>query len=88
MFPQVNIKPEDVDSSTLRYAIDYESAYKPTDYFIRRTGALFFDISWVQEQKNEVIQYMAETLGWSKEQKQAYTAELEQALYDAAHPEE
>ncbi|SID69646.1 Aerobic glycerol-3-phosphate dehydrogenase [Mycobacteroides abscessus subsp. abscessus] len=39
----------------LRYSIDYEMAYKPVDFFIRRTGALFFDIGWVREHKDAVI---------------------------------
>ncbi|GGN51045.1 MULTISPECIES: glycerol-3-phosphate dehydrogenase/oxidase [Oceanobacillus] len=70
----------------LRYAIDYESTYKPTDFFIRRTGALFFNISWVHEHKNEVVQYMAKALDWTNEQKLEYEKELEQALHDATHP--
>jgi len=79
-----NIDP--VVLAVLRYAIDYELAYKPVDFFIRRTGALFFNISWVHEHKNDVIRYMSKLLCWSNEQKRKYTEELEQALYDAVHP--
>lgn len=63
--------------SILRYAMEYESAYKPTDFFIRRTSALFFHIDWVREHKDAVIDYMARALQWTEEQKQTYTQELE-----------
>ena len=29
------------------YAVKYEMAMKPTDFFIRRTGLLFFDIHYL-----------------------------------------
>jgi glycerol-3-phosphate dehydrogenase len=70
----------------LHYAIRYESAYKPTDFFIRRTGALFFDMNGVKRDKDLVIDEMADYLNWSQEQRQAYTIELEEAIYDATHP--
>jgi glycerol-3-phosphate dehydrogenase len=70
----------------LRYAMEYESAYKPVDFFIRRTGALFFHIDWVYANKDSVIAYMAKTFGWTKEQTQRYTEELDILLYEATHP--
>lgn len=70
----------------LRYALDYELAYKPVDFFIRRTGALFFNIHWVHEHKEVVISYLAEEFSWSDERKELYTQELEQLLYEATHP--
>lgn len=81
-----NINP--VVFAILRYAIDYELAYKPVDFFIRRTGALFFDIDWVHEYKEKVIIYLTRIFNWSDEQVREYTAELEKALYDATHPVE
>jgi glycerol-3-phosphate dehydrogenase len=70
----------------LRYAIDHELAYKPVDFFIRRTGALFFDINWVRTYKNPVIRFMKKELVWSQEQEDAYTKELEQVMYEATNP--
>jgi glycerol-3-phosphate dehydrogenase len=67
----------------LLYAIDYEMAAKPIDYFIRRTGALLFDIASVRRQKDRVIAFMADYLQWTKEQTAAYTAELDKALREA-----
>lgn len=70
----------------LMYAMDYEMTTKPVDFFIRRTGALFFRIDWVYEWKEEVLQYMAKRLNWSAQEKVKYAEELEMALRDAVVP--
>ncbi|RYG74424.1 glycerol-3-phosphate dehydrogenase/oxidase [Lentibacillus lipolyticus] len=70
----------------LIYAMEYEMSYKPVDFFVRRTGALFFDIDFVRTHKDNVINYMAETLQWQDDQKERYTDELEQLLYEAVNP--
>ncbi|WP_156576429.1 aerobic glycerol-3-phosphate dehydrogenase [Bacillus luti] len=70
----------------LVYAMDYEMTAKPVDFFVRRRGAVFFNIYWVYEWKEAVINYMATKLGWSKEEQMNYTAELEKALTDAVIP--
>lgn len=72
----------------LRYSMEYEAAYKPIDFFIRRTGALFFDIHWVHAHKEAVNAYMGSTLGWTGEQAADYRAELDGLLYEAVHPVE
>lgn len=72
--------------SQLMYAMEHEMAYKPVDFFIRRTGALFFKIEWVRTWKDEVIAFMADQLGWSTAQTEDYTLELELELKDAAKP--
>lgn len=73
---------------SLEYSIQYELASKPVDYFIRRTGALFFDIGFVRRWKENVIEYMAKKLKWSEEEKVRYTKELDHALHDAAVPKD
>ncbi|RDW16552.1 glycerol-3-phosphate dehydrogenase [Oceanobacillus arenosus] len=70
----------------LIYAMEYEAAYKPVDFFIRRTGALFFDIHWVRTNKENVIQYMAKILQWNEEQRVRYVSELEQLMHEAVTP--
>ncbi|ENH97867.1 glycerol-3-phosphate dehydrogenase [Gracilibacillus halophilus YIM-C55.5] len=77
---------EPLTEAMLRYAIDYEACYKPVDFFIRRTGALFFAIDWVKQEKEPVLQYMKDALKWSDEQLDMYRNELEQYLYEAVHP--
>ncbi|OZU87055.1 glycerol-3-phosphate dehydrogenase [Virgibacillus indicus] len=88
---KADAKAENIDPAVfavLRYAIKYELAYKPVDFFIRRTGALFFDIDWVDLHKDRVIAYMAKVFNWSDEQTADYVKELNQLMYEATHPEE
>lgn len=89
MEKMVDAKKENIDPivfAELCYAIKYEMVYKPTDFFIRRTGALYFEIDWVKRYKRNVIRYMEKALNWSKEQTKTYTDELNQLLYEAVTP--
>lgn len=64
-------------NAQLLYAIEEEMAYTPADFFIRRTGALLFDVETVLTYKQPVIDQLAEHFNWSAEEKAAHTAELE-----------
>lgn len=68
----------------LRYAIDEEMAVTPADFFVRRTGDLFFRIDEVRQYKAVVIQYMAEHLDWREEQAIRFANELDQLLLEAS----
>jgi glycerol-3-phosphate dehydrogenase len=70
----------------IAYAIECEMAAKPADFFVRRTGALFFDIAWVRRWKGPVIAYMADELGWSERQAAEYERELDTELRCAVEP--
>ncbi|MFC7321929.1 glycerol-3-phosphate dehydrogenase/oxidase [Halobacillus campisalis] len=70
----------------LTMALEYEGVYKPVDFFVRRTAALFFNIAWVHEHKQPVIDYMAQELKWTDQQKMEYTAELDELLREAVEP--
>ncbi|WP_188454106.1 glycerol-3-phosphate dehydrogenase/oxidase [Virgibacillus oceani] len=70
----------------LIYAIEYELAYKPVDFFIRRTGGLFFEIEWVRKHKDNVINYMAKIFQWNDEQKKDYIKQLDVLLHEAVTP--
>ncbi|MDN4608108.1 glycerol-3-phosphate dehydrogenase/oxidase [Sporosarcina highlanderae] len=65
---------------TLHYAIEEEMALTPADYFIRRTGAVLFDIDWVNKWKYEVITYMAILMKWSIDETQMHIDELNQRI--------
>lgn len=84
------VESEDSDPlvySCLRYAIDYERAYTPADFFVRRTGALFFNLDWVKIHKNRVIEIMMQEFNWTEKQFKKYTAELDLLIHEATHPE-
>ncbi len=72
----------------LLYAMEEEMAVKPVDFFIRRTGALFFNIAQVRQYKEPVVAYMAKHLRWSEAQTEEYLRELEKHLHDAVVPED
>lgn len=72
--------------SQLMYAIEQEMIVKPIDFFIRRTSAIFFDIKWVYQWKEAVIEKMGSVLEWSAEHKKKYMDELERELKNAVVP--
>ncbi|MBN8235392.1 glycerol-3-phosphate dehydrogenase/oxidase [Halobacillus kuroshimensis] len=72
----------------LAYALEEEMTFKPVDFFVRRTAALFFNIQWVRDHKDSVIDYMAESLNYTDEQKKEYTEQLDQLLKEAVTPVE
>ncbi|WP_246945053.1 glycerol-3-phosphate dehydrogenase/oxidase [Bacillus pinisoli] len=84
-------KAENLDPvvyATLRYAIDHELIYKPVDFFIRRTGALFFAIDWVREHMESVMTCMKKEFAWSDEQEKEYREELQDLVYETVNPVE
>ncbi|MDL4839283.1 glycerol-3-phosphate dehydrogenase/oxidase [Aquibacillus rhizosphaerae] len=71
----------------LRYAIDEECIYKPADFFIRRTSALYFDVEQVKANQENVIAYMAKIFDYTKEERAYYYRDLRQLLEEAVNPE-
>ncbi|MEE6450133.1 glycerol-3-phosphate dehydrogenase/oxidase [Gottfriedia acidiceleris] len=67
----------------LEYGIQNEMIVKPVDFFIRRTGFLYFQIDLVHKYKDEVIRYMANRLSWNKYQIFEYRLELEEQIKNA-----
>ncbi|MBW4840164.1 MAG: glycerol-3-phosphate dehydrogenase/oxidase [Paenibacillaceae bacterium] len=71
----------------LRYALEEEMAMTPVDFFVRRTGALLFDIAWVRRWKEPVVAEMARYFGWPEDVMRQLQEELDQALEEAVLPE-
>lgn len=76
------LKPDEL--AMLLYAVHEEMCLKPADFFLRRNGAIFFDIDYVRKVKERVINAMAYYLHWSPDRKDAYTQELVQRLEEAS----
>lgn len=70
-------------ATELVYAVEEESALKPEDFWIRRTGRLYFDIAYVREWGPAVHAAMGELLAWSDTQSEAYREEMLRLLEQA-----
>jgi glycerol-3-phosphate dehydrogenase len=64
----------------LMYAIEEEMSYTPSDFFIRRTGALLFDIKTVLEYKEACTNILADHFNWSQAEKEKHAAELKKEI--------
>lgn len=73
-------------AAELIYAIEDESVMKPEDFWIRRTGSLYFNINAVHRWQEAVLSAMAELLSWSDEQLQLYRKEMNQYMHRAVSP--
>lgn len=79
---QYGLKP--LQQAKVLYSVQNEMTAKPVDYFVRRTGELYFDINEVIHTKDGVISYMKDLLGWSEELTANYAAELDNAIHNAS----
>jgi len=61
----------------LVYSIDHEMVVTPTDFYLRRTSDLLFNIDEVETWKEPVCDYMAERFNWNEVEKKSYVNELE-----------
>ncbi len=77
--------PSDL-AAMLRYSMLHEMAVTPADFFVRRTGDLFFRMDTVRAWKEPVIRAMEQELGWSAEQGERYAAELDTLIREAVTP--
>ncbi|WP_112181835.1 MULTISPECIES: glycerol-3-phosphate dehydrogenase/oxidase [Paraliobacillus] len=66
--------------SELVYSLQEECIYKPQDFFIRRTGALLFDITTVKRNARGVLDYLQSELYWNSEERAYYHRELMQGI--------
>lgn len=64
----------------LMYGIYYEAVAKPVDFFIRRTGAMYFQLSFVEQYKEAIVELMGTIFNWTAEQQQMYQEELEEEV--------
>ncbi len=64
----------------LIYAVENEMCATPSDFFIRRSGLLYFDIEKVKKHKDSLILYMQSLLDINKEFAERYNADLQNAI--------
>lgn len=72
----------------VQYGITEEMATTPSDFFVRRTGAVYFNINWAKQWKDSVTDFMSTKLNWTIDQKKRYLVELERQIHAAEVPME
>lgn len=65
------------------YAIHHEMAMTPSDFFIRRTASLYFNIEFVETYKAAVSDYMAKLLSYTEREYAERFQELNENIADA-----
>lgn len=68
--------------SELVYSLQEECIYKPLDFFVRRTGAMLFEIATVKRNAQGVLDYLQNELFWDTEERAYYHRELMQGMQE------
>ena len=63
-----------------QFAIAHEMALNPLDFFIRRTGRLYFDIDSVRKYKEPVFEEFQKAYNYSTEEMETFSTELDAEL--------
>ncbi len=71
---------ERMAKAELRFGIDYEMVQNPMDFFIRRTGRLYFDIDSIRNLMEPIITEFKSSYGADDAQLQAWREELDREL--------
>jgi len=67
------------------FTTTYEMVNSAADFFVRRTGRLYFDIESIPAIETAVLSDFQSYLGWNEERLQKEKEGLEMLLYDATH---
>lgn len=68
------------ETISLHYAMDYEMALTPTDYFLRRTNHMLFNRDKLEALITPVINEMAKHFEWTESEKAAHEKALRETL--------
>jgi glycerol-3-phosphate dehydrogenase len=63
------------------FGIYHETVVKADDFYVRRSGMLYFDLPRMQRTQEPVIAYMASELQWSEKRKQEEVTTLNQLIH-------
>lgn len=67
------------------FTTTYEMVNSAADFFVRRTGRLYFDIESIPAVEAAVLKDFQAYLGWNEERLQKEKEELDLLLYDSTH---
>ncbi len=69
----------------ISYCINQEMVHSATDFAIRRSGMLFFDMVELQKEKETILSFIGEQLGWSSDKRAEEERLLNEAIQNATH---
>lgn len=69
----------------LHFCLEYEMVLNPLDFFIRRTGRLYFDIGSVRTYLDRVVGECGKKLGVGREAREAWTEAMAGELHRHSH---
>lgn len=61
----------------LHYSMTAEMCVTPSDFFVRRIGAMYFDVKLVEKWEKDLVDYMQQYFGWDDDLKSKLVNELE-----------
>jgi glycerol-3-phosphate dehydrogenase len=83
---KMNEPPSDFSlaKAELWYCIHHEMVISPLDFFVRRTGMLFFYMNRLMKLKQPILDEFKKYFEWSNEKVNAELEKLNQAIKEAA----
>ncbi len=69
----------------ISYCINQEMVHSATDFAIRRSGMLFFDMVELQKEKETILSFIGEQMGWSSDKRAEEERLLNEAIQNATH---
>lgn len=72
----------------LVYSVQNEMVFKPTDFLIRKSGKLYFNINEVKQYKDAVVEELAKLLNYTQSQQNEFTKEINIAIEEATRGNE
>lgn len=69
-----------IAKAEVRFCIEQEQVFRATDFFIRRTGRLYFNIDTVPKVQDIVLDEMQNLLGWDSERRKTEAELLAEAI--------
>ena len=69
----------------LWYSVNYEMTNSLADFFVRRTGRLYFNIETVTQYRQQAVQDFINYLDWDEERVAFENKKLDELLHDATH---
>ena len=64
----------------LHFGVDYEMIQNPTDFFVRRTGRLYFDIESVKDLREPILEEFRSIFKWNDGKVDFYRTELQKLI--------